>query len=45
MTAFRLAMKAIETGLDFIKTNGTQEPILDRMQTRKDLYKLLDYRP
>lgn len=43
VTTQRLALKAVEDGLDFIKTNGTQEPILEQMQTRKRLYELLKY--
>jgi methylisocitrate lyase len=45
MTSFRLAMKAIETGLLELKTTGTQEGVLDAMQTRQELYRLLDYTP
>lgn len=43
MTTFRLAMKAIEDGLTELKTKGTQEGILERMQTRSHLYDILDY--
>ena len=43
VTTQRLAMKAVEDGLSFIKENGTQDPITDRMQTRKRLYEILKY--
>jgi methylisocitrate lyase len=43
VTTLRLAMGAIDRGLDVIKKEGTQEPLLDQMQHRKDLYALLRY--
>lgn len=43
VTTLRLAMKAVEDGLKFIKDNGTQEPLLDKMQHRKRLYEILRY--
>lgn len=43
VTTVRLAMKAVEDGLDYIKENGSQEGILDNMQHRKRLYELLKY--
>lgn len=43
VTTLRLAMGAIDRGLDVIKTEGTQESLLDVMQHRKDLYALLRY--
>lgn len=43
VTSLRLAMKAIEEGLREIKTKGTQEKLLKKMQTRQELYKLLHY--
>ncbi len=43
VTTMRLAMKAVERGLLVIKEQGTQEPALEDMQSRKELYKLLDY--
>lgn len=43
VTTLRLAMGAIDRGLDVIKTEGTQEGLLDAMQHRKDLYDLLRY--
>jgi methylisocitrate lyase len=43
VTTFRLAMKASLDGLKELKSKGTQEGILDRMQSRKDLYALSKY--
>jgi len=43
VTALRLALKTVEQGLDTLKTTGTQESLLDRMQTRAELYDLLQY--
>lgn len=43
VTTLRLAMGAIENGLDVIKEKGTQESLLSQMQHRKDLYDLLRY--
>ena len=43
VTTLRIAMGAIETGLDTILAEGTQDSLLDGMQHRKDLYKLLRY--
>ena len=43
VTTFRLAMKATIDGLAEIKTAGTQEGLLDKMQHRKDLYALTRY--
>jgi len=43
VTTLRLAMGAIDRGLDTIKKTGTQESLLNEMQHRKDLYKLLRY--
>jgi len=45
MTAFRVAMKASADFLADLKKSGTQTEWLDRMQTRKELYQLLDYDP
>ncbi|CAN5650632.1 methylisocitrate lyase [soil metagenome] len=44
-TAFRVTMKAAGDMLRDLKEQGTQESWLDRMQTRAELYKLLDYDP
>ena len=43
VTGQRLAMKALEDGLDVIRDLGTQESIVERMQTRKRLYEILHY--
>jgi methylisocitrate lyase len=43
VTTLRLAMKAIEDGLTTIKSDGTQESLLKKMQTRAELYELLRY--
>jgi methylisocitrate lyase len=42
-TTLRLAMKAIRDGLAAIKAEGTQAGIMDRLQTRQELYELLRY--
>ena len=43
VTTQRLAMKNVEDGLRVIFTDGHQNNIIDKMQTRKRLYKLVDY--
>lgn len=43
VTTLRLAMKAVEDGLATIKSEGTQESLVKRMQTRAELYELLRY--
>lgn len=43
VTLLRLAMGAAMAGLDEIRAEGTQAGLLDRMQTRAELYDLLDY--
>jgi methylisocitrate lyase len=45
VTLLRLAMKAMEAGLAMIAAEGTQESLLDLMQSREELYDLLDYDP
>ena len=45
MSAFRVSMKASDEFLRDLKKQGTQSGWLDKMQTRKDLYELLDYDP
>ena len=45
VTLLRLAMKAIEVGLEVLGDEGSQETLLDLMQTREELYELLDYDP
>ena len=44
-SAFRVSMKATEEFLRSLKKAGTQSDWLDRMQTRKELYDLLEYDP
>jgi methylisocitrate lyase len=43
VTLLRVAMKATEAALNVIAADGTQADILDLMQTREELYDLLDY--
>ena len=45
MSAFRVTMKAAEQFLGDLNRRGTQRPWLGRMQTRAQLYDLLDYDP
>jgi methylisocitrate lyase len=44
-SAFRVSMKATEKFLAALRETGTQNDWLDQMQTRQELYKLLDYNP
>jgi methylisocitrate lyase len=44
MTAFRLAMKAVEDGLREIHKQGTQESLIPKMQTRARLYEIVRYK-
>ncbi|HEY6154841.1 MAG TPA: methylisocitrate lyase [Candidatus Udaeobacter sp.] len=44
-SAFRVSMKASHKLLRALKEAGTQKEWLDEMQTREELYKLLDYDP
>jgi methylisocitrate lyase len=43
MTCLRVMMKAAERTLETLKQCGTQTPLLDQMQTRAELYELLEY--
>ena len=43
VTTQRLAMKSVEDGLKVIFKDGHQNNIIDRMQTRKRLYELVEY--
>ncbi|MGE3315462.1 MAG: methylisocitrate lyase, partial [Planctomycetaceae bacterium] len=45
VTMFRVAMKATEQALLELAREGTQRGFVDRMQTRAELYDLLDYDP
>jgi methylisocitrate lyase len=44
-SAFRVSMKASERFLRALKESGTQKELIAEMQTRDELYKLLDYDP
>jgi len=44
VTSLRLAMKAVEDGLATLKQEGTQESLLNQMQTRAELYELIRYK-
>ena len=43
VTLQRLAMKTVRQGLQTLKAERTQKALLDQMQTRQELYDLLDY--
>jgi methylisocitrate lyase len=43
VTLLRVAMKAVETALAILAADGSQREVLDLMQTRQELYDLLDY--
>ncbi|MFV2070208.1 MAG: methylisocitrate lyase [Pirellulales bacterium] len=43
VTLLRIAMKAMETLLAVLRTEGTQVEMLDLMQTREELYELIGY--
>ena len=43
VTGLRLAMQAVENGFRALAEQGTQQPIVEQMQTRKRLYELLKY--
>lgn len=43
MTAFRVMMKAVQDLLLALKQTGSQQGFLERMQTRRELYELIDY--
>ena len=43
VTLLRVAMKAAEAALGILAADGTQREILDLMQTRQELYDLLEY--
>lgn len=45
VTLQRMAMKAMDEALSEIREKGSQEDLLDQMQTRDELYDLLHYRP
>jgi methylisocitrate lyase len=43
VTLLRVAMKAMETALTVLAADGTQSELLDLMQTRQELYDLVEY--
>lgn len=43
MTQFRVMMRAAESLLHALKATGTQRDFLDQMQTRAELYQVIDY--
>jgi methylisocitrate lyase len=43
VTTLRLALRAVEAGLIQLQKEGTQSGLIDRMQTRAELYDLLRY--
>lgn len=43
VTLFRVAMKAMEAAAALLAADGTQRELIDVMQTREELYDLLDY--
>jgi methylisocitrate lyase len=43
VTLLRVAMKAMETALILLAADGTQRELLDVMQTRQELYNLVEY--
>lgn len=43
VTLLRVAMKAAESTLTLLAADGTQQELLDLMQTRQELYDLLEY--
>ncbi len=45
LSMMRLAMGEVVRGLSELRQAGSVEPILDRMQSRQELYDLLDYTP
>jgi len=45
LSVMRLAMKQVVAGLEELKNKGTLRDVVDQMQTRADLYDLLNYTP
>ncbi len=45
VTLQRIAMRACQQALETLRAERTQMPLLDRMQTRRELYDLIDYHP
>ncbi len=44
VTLLRVAMKAIEKALTVIAADGSQAALLEQMQTRQELYDLIEYK-
>ena len=45
LSVMRMAMKTVEAGLTELKNKGTLAGVVDQMQTRAELYDLLNYTP
>ena len=45
VSTLRVAMKAIDEFFVDLKQKGSQKDFVDRMQSRKQLYELLNYKP
>lgn len=45
LTAMRLMMETITVGMKEVHKKGSQKSLLKKMKTRKELYRLLDYKP
>ncbi len=43
MTAFRLALRALDDGYAELMREGTQKGLVEKMRTRKELYERIDY--
>ncbi len=43
LTAFRMMNAAARLAYQTLRTEGTQSALIDHMQTRDELYQLLDY--
>ncbi len=43
VTVLRAAARAAEEVLQVLRDRGTQVPVLDRLQTREELYSLIGY--
>ncbi|MGL4464624.1 MAG: methylisocitrate lyase, partial [Planctomycetia bacterium] len=43
LSAFRAMSRAAEELYAAVRRDGTQRAVLDRMQTREELYRMLDY--
>jgi methylisocitrate lyase len=43
VTLQRIAMKAVQEALRVLRRDRTQRSLLDRMQTRQELYDILNY--